>query len=62
MNKIIVSTLHHPQKKIIATCVDCKKIIHAVEWSDYVDYKKKRKKFDNYTVCPYCANKGDVND
>lgn len=54
MKDIEVSVLVHPKKEIQAVCRNCGKVVHSATWGTYADYKAKRKKFDEYTTCPYC--------
>lgn len=55
MKTIEVSVLVYPKNELVAVCKNCYTVIHRTSWTNYKDYKTKKKKFDSYKVCPYCA-------
>ena len=53
--EIIVSP--YPKKEIQAVCKNCNQIVHLTTWGSYLDFKKKKAKFDKYKVCTFCNKK-----
>lgn len=54
MTKLILSTLLHPKKEIVAVCDACKKEVKRVAYDGFFDHDKKEAAMRKIRVCPHC--------
>lgn len=55
MPKLILSTMIHPKKEIIAVCGVCQKEVKRIAYEGYQDHVRVRSRLLKTESCPHCA-------